>query len=159
MYRDLLQLEEELDKLLYDFGYQLADLQAVSGRSGRRFKVFLERVDGEPVTLGDCAAATPQIRLYLEGLGLYDQKSSLEVGSPGLDRVLKRNRDFERYLGAEVKVTYNDAGQKRSVTGELTSFTDEFLLLQPAPGQGLEGTLQVPRTQIEQVRLVPRFKI
>jgi ribosome maturation factor RimP len=159
MYRDLLQLEEELDKLMYDFGYQLVDLQTASGRNGRRFRVFIERVDGSPVTLDDCAAASPQIRLFLEGLGVYGQGSTLEVGSPGLDRVLKRNRDFERYLGSEVKVTYFDGGQKRTVNGELISFTDDVLLLEPGPGQGLEGSLSIPRAQMEQVRLVPQFKL
>ncbi|MCC7479688.1 hypothetical protein IT575_14700 [bacterium] len=159
MYRDLLQLEEELDKLLYDFGYQLVDLQTVSGRSSRRFRLFIERVDGQPVTIEDCGKVAPQARLYLEGLGIYDKTSSLEVGSAGLDRVLKRDRDFERYLGHEIKVTFHEGQQKRSVNGELSSFNDEVLVLSPSPGQGLSGSLSIPRAQVEQARLVPHYKL
>lgn len=159
MYRDLLQLEEELDKLLYDFGYLLVDLQTLSGRNSRRFRVFIERVDGQPVTIEDCSKATPQIRLYLEGLGIYDKSSSMEVGSAGLDRVLKRPRDFERFLGSDVKVTFHEGSSKRTVAGELSSFTDEVLVLTPAPGQGLEAALSIQRTQVDTVRLVPQYKL
>src|SRR5688572_28063355 len=91
MYTDVLQLEEELDKLLDDFGFQVVDL-VIAGRTPNRvFRLFIDRVDGGPVTLGDCSALSRQLSLYLESRELFDPMTcSLEISSPGLDRILKR---------------------------------------------------------------------
>jgi ribosome maturation factor RimP len=155
MYLDLLQLEGALDNLLYDFGYQVVDLQSVGQKGRRAYRLFIDRVDGQPVGIGDCAAVTRQVRLYLEGEGLYNEDSTLEVSSAGLDRILKRDRDFERYLGSQIQATYMGDAGKRTVSGELSSFTDEVLVVSPQqPG---EGSHSIPRSQVERVRLVPQI--
>ena len=159
MYTDALQLEDELDRMLYDFGFQLADLQIFGHARGRTFRAFIDRVDGAPVTLGDCASLSPQIELFLQMKHVYNADSNLEVSSAGLDRVLKRDRDFERFLGAEVRVTFFEAGQRKSINGELSSFTDEVLVVTPPPVKGEAKAQQVERRNLERVSLVPHVEI
>ena len=159
MYTDSLQLEEELDRMLYDYGFQLADLQIVSFARSKTFRLFVDRVDGVPITLDDCAGLAPQVVLFLEMKRIYDERSSLEVSSPGLDRVLKRDRDFERYLGSEARVTFFEGGQKKSIIGELTSFNDEVLVITPSSAKGEEKALQIERKSLERVHLVPHVEI
>jgi ribosome maturation factor RimP len=158
MYTDALQLEEELDKLLYDYGFQVADL-VVSGRAPHKtYRVFIDRVDGERVTIADCGALSRQVALFLEAKGLYSRECSLELGSAGLDRVLKRQRDFERYLGREVRVTHHDGGRKETLVAELTSFTDDQLVLTPTgPGGPLNSVRSLPLSEVDRVQLVPRI--
>lgn len=158
MYLDLLQLEDELDRLLYDFGYQVVDLQSAGFRSRRTIRLFIDRVDGAPVTIDDCAAVSSQVRLYLEKAGAFEGDTALEVSSGGLDRVLKRNRDFERYLGAEIAVTTYDGQQRRTVTGELSSFTDEVLVLTSPAAGGEKAALAIQRSQVTMARLVPHLE-
>jgi ribosome maturation factor RimP len=155
MYQDLLQLEDDLDRMLHDFGYQMVDLQSFGQKGHRAFRLFIDRVDAAPVTTGDCAAVTRQVRLYLEGRGQLNDKSTLEVSSGGLDRVLKRDRDFERFLGNKVQVTWFDGQQRQTLSGTLSSFTDEVLVLEQ---DGDKPSVQIPRREVEKARLVPQVE-
>ncbi len=172
MYVDLLQLEEELDGFLYDFGFFVVDLKTAGMRGlGRTFRLFIERVDQEPVTIDDCGAVAKQVVLFLELKGVYNDQCSLEVSSGGVDRVLKRERDYERYLGSLIKVRYFNGSKPESITGALRSFTDEVLVIELEPGQlaqehkgGASGpelvrVLQVPRASLDRVNLVPVLEI
>ena len=172
MYVDLLQLEEELDRFLYDFGFYVVDLKTAGMRgSGRTFRLFIERVDQEPVTIDDCGAVARQVVMFLELKGVYNENCSLEVSSGGVDRVLKRERDFVRFLGNLVKVRYFNGSKPESITGALRSFTDEVLVIELEPGQlaqehkggdanaGPTQVVQVPRTSLERVNLVPVLEI
>ena len=150
-----MQLEDDLDRMLHDFGYQMVDLQSVGQKGRRAFRLFIDRVDAGPVTTGDCAAVSRQVRLWLEGRGQFSDDSTLEVSSGGLDRVLKRDRDFERFLGSKVTVTWFDGQQRRTVAGELSSFTDEVLVLDPG---GEKPSVQIPRREVEKARLVPQVE-
>jgi len=155
MYQDLMQLEDELDRMLHDFGYQMVDLQSIGQKGRRAYRLFIDRVDAGPVTTGDCAAVSRQVQLYLQSRSKAGEDVSLEVGSAGLDRVLKRERDFERFLGSKVQVTWFDGSQRRTMTGVLSSFTDEVLVLEQ---EGDKPSLQVPRREVEKARLVPQVE-
>ena len=157
MYIDVMQLEEELDQFLYDFGFQAVDMRIAGRGPSRIFRLFVERVDGEPVTIDDCSEIAPQVVLFLEMKGAYNDNSSLEVSSGGLDRVLKRNRDFERYIGSEVKVEHLAGSRKEVLIGELSSFTDEVLVITTSTGDQSQSH-QIERGNLERVNLVPHWE-
>ena len=72
----------------------------------------------------------------------------LEVSSPGLDRQLYRPRDYERFTGERVRVTYltPDGGTKRTVVGRLEAF-------RPAGGEAAGGTIEVATDDGERLEL------
>jgi len=159
MYTDMQQLEEELDGFLYDFGFQAVDLRVGAHRHSRTFRLFLDRVDGQPVTIDDCSTMARQVRLYLEMKGLYNDKSSLEVSSAGLDRVLKRNRDYERFLGNEIKVSYFAGSEKQALKGELSSFTDDAIVVTTRGNDGQPQAQQLTRANLVRVSVVPQMEV
>ena len=59
------------------------------------------------VTIEDCEKVTRQLQYALEVEGVDYQR--LEVGSPGIDRLLRREQDFERFAGAEIDLTLKEA--------------------------------------------------
>ena len=59
------------------------------------------------VTIEDCEKVTRQLQYALEVEGVDYQR--LEVGSPGIDRLLRHAQDFERYAGALVDVSLKEA--------------------------------------------------
>jgi ribosome maturation factor RimP len=85
-------------------GYELVELE----RAGRGLlRVTIDRLPGgsydEPgdaVTVGDCERVTRQLQFALEVEGV--DYARLEVGSPGLDRALRREADYERFAGQEI---------------------------------------------------------
>ena len=157
MYMDVMQLEEELDQFLYDFGFQAVDMRIAGSSPGRVYRLFIERVNGAPVTISDCSSLAPQVVLFLEMKGAFNDDSSLEVSSGGLDRVLKRSRDFERYLGHEVRIEHMAGPKKEVLTGELSSFTDEVLVITTSTG-GQSQSHQIERGNLERVNLVPHLE-
>ena len=159
MYVDMLKLEEELDEFLYDFGFQVVDLQTAGTAVRRIFRLFVDRVDHGPVTIDDCCALAPQVQLFLEMRGMYSDNCTLEVSSGGLDRVLKRSRDFERYLGHEVKVSYFEGANKQTLVGELSSFSDDMLVITTKEGREQSHARYVERGSLERVNLVPHVEI
>ena len=73
----------------------------------------------------------------------------LEVSSPGLDRVLKKDKDFVRYQGADVDVQlFKPVDGKKQFTGALGEFTDTTITIQVD-----ETPLVLERSAIAQIRL------
>jgi ribosome maturation factor RimP len=71
-----------------------------SGKKGRLLRVFIDKAGG--VNLDDCADVSRHLDrvLAVEGIA-YDR---LEVSSPGMDRVLKKERDFVRFYGSKARI-------------------------------------------------------
>jgi len=106
-----------LDITLAGLGYELVDVER-SGRGGM-LRIFIDKPGG--ITVDDCAAVSHHLSrvLTVENVD-YDR---LEVSSPGLDRPLKKERDFERFVGqkAKVKLRVPVDGQ-RNFVGVLRGF-------------------------------------
>lgn len=116
-------------------GLELVDV-AFRRESGRRIlRVVVDRDGGVDVdTIAELAEKVSR-RLDVEGFapGPY----ALEVSSPGIERSLKRPRDFERRVGDMVKVkTTAPVDGRTNITGELVSADDELIVVAVA-GQEL----------------------
>ena len=140
-----MDLQEFLETTLTGLGYELVDLER-SGR-GRLLRIFIDKPDG--VGVDDCAAVSHHLIrvLAVENIA-YDR---LEVSSPGLDRLLKKERDFARFAGhkARIKVRIPIDGQ-RNFVGVLREVSGGAVQLD------VEGRLlSLDLNNLEKARLVP----
>jgi ribosome maturation factor RimP len=105
---DLLQL---LDSTLAGLGYEFVDLER-SGK-GKLLRIYIDKPGG--IMLDDCAVVSNHLSrvLAVENVD-YDR---LEVSSPGLDRLLRKEEDFVRFAGhkARIKVRVPVDGQRNFV--------------------------------------------
>lgn len=129
-------------------GYEMVDLE-VSNR-GKLLRLFIDKPEG--VNIDDCVLVSNQVGnlLSVEHEIDYDR---LEVSSPGLDRVLKKDADFVRFTGqrAQVKVRMPIEGRKNFI-GLLKGLDQDDLLLE------VEGVqLKIPLANIDKARLNPEF--
>lgn len=100
-----------MEATLAGLGYELVDLER-SGK-GLFLRVFIDKPEG--INVDDCAAVSHHLTRWLTVENIaYDR---LEVSSPGLDRVLKKERDFVRFAGrkARVKLRVPVDGQRNFV--------------------------------------------
>lgn len=112
------ELERELAAVAERCGCELVHI-AFSGNS---LRLVLDREEGG-VDLSHCEAVSRQVSALLDTLDFGPGKYVLEVSSPGLDRQLYRDRDYERFVGHRVRVTWRSPeGGKRTDTGVLESF-------------------------------------
>lgn len=93
-----MDLQALLETTLAGLGYELVDLER-SGK-GLFLRVFIDKPEG--INVDDCAAVSHHLTrlLAVENIA-YDR---LEVSSPGLDRSLKKERDFVRFTGQKARI-------------------------------------------------------
>lgn len=103
-------VEEELGGLAASFGCELVHAEFAGGT----LRLFIDREGG--VTLEDCATMSRQASALLDVLDFGKGRYVLEVSSPGLDRELYKDRDWERFCGSRIKATFVDprTGKKRT---------------------------------------------
>lgn len=135
-----------VDTTLAGMGYELVDLE-LSGRGLMR--VFMDKPDG--ISVEDCERVSNQlVRLFtVEGVD-YER---LEVSSPGLDRVVKKEADFVRFAGqkAQIKVRLPMEGRKNFV-GIIGEVKDGIVQLD------VDGnSVSIEMSNIDKARLVPVF--
>lgn len=140
-----MDLQALLEKTLAGLGYELVDLER-SGR-GRLLRVFIDKAGG--VNVDDCASVSHHLSrlLPVEGVA-YDR---LEVSSPGVDRLLKKERDFVRFAGhkARIRLRIPVDGQ-RNFVGVLREARGGKVQLD------IDGRLlSVDLDNLEKARLVP----
>ena len=100
-----------LDTTLTGLGYELVDWERSS--KGALMRLFIDKPGG--INLDDCAAVSHHLTRVLTVENVAYER--LEVSSPGLDRPLKKERDFQRFAGqkARVKLRVPVAGQRNFV--------------------------------------------
>ncbi len=97
-------LDSTVERTVSGLGYDLVETE----RAPRGLlRVYIDRVAGDPagefITVDDCEKVTRQLQHVLEVEGFPYER--LEVSSPGLDRLIKKPADFERFAGQEVDLT------------------------------------------------------
>lgn len=118
-------VEPRCQRLADEMGYELVDVALDKEDSGKYLRLYIDKPEG--VTLNDCERYHRAIQPQLESYD-YDY---LEVSSPGIDRPLKKDRDFERALGMEVELRlFKAVDGRKEFTGTLTGYDrDEAVLL------------------------------
>ena len=104
-------------KVADQLGFELVDVCLDRENTGKYLRIYLDRPEG--MDLDSCEKYPRAIQPLVED---YDY-DFLEVSSPGLDRPIKRDRDFERAIGEEVEVhLYRPVEDSREWTGTLVDF-------------------------------------
>ena len=102
------------------------------------------------VNLDDCAFISHQIEDLIEVEDVIPQRYFLEVSSPGLDRVLKKEADFQRFCGEKASVKTREAlAGRRNFKGRIVRCEQRVLELEDAGGERFEFSLD----EIEKARL------
>ncbi len=147
-YRIMQDLYSLIERSVTQLGYEMVDLE-VSNR-GKLLRLFIDKLEG--ITIDDCVLISNQVGnvLSVENDIDYDR---LEVSSPGLDRVLKKDADFIRFAGerAQVKTRMPIEGRKNFV-GILRGLDDGELLIEV---EGIQHKISM--TNIDKARLSPEF--
>ncbi len=145
------RLHALLEPVVEDFALELVELQFRREAAGWVLRLVIDSAQG--VSLEDCANLSREVGHILEVEDPIEQAYNLEVSSPGLDRPLKKEKDFLRCSGKKAKVVLREpmAGQNVFV-GLIDGFLDGSILL--ATG---EEVLRIPLTVVKKARLVVEF--
>src|SRR3989338_4650369 len=99
---DIAKIEAVVEPILAQEAVELVDLQFGSEGGRRVLRFFVDKTGG--IKLDDCEYLSHRIGAILDSADVIPGGYVLEVSSPGMDRVLKKERDFLRYVGHRAKV-------------------------------------------------------
>ncbi len=104
-------------------GLELVDVEYRGEVQGWVLRIYIDRESG--VSVADCSRVSSEIGTILDVEDPIPQTYHLEVSSPGLNRPLKKEGDYERYRGSLVKIrTASPIDGRQNFTGRLLGYTD-----------------------------------
>lgn len=132
-------------------GCTLWDVEYVKEAGTWFLRVFIDKEGG--VSIDDCEAVSRPLSDALDVADPIEGSYTLEVGSAGIDRVLKKPEHFQKYLGSEVEVRlYRAREGRKEIVGLLSGYEngDVTLDVDGAP-------VKLEKKDVAQVRLYVRI--
>jgi ribosome maturation factor RimP len=128
-------------------GMELVDIAFFRGPSGMTLRLIVDKVGG--VTIDDCADLSHLVGDILDVEDPIAGAYNLEVSSPGINRPLKRRRDFENFSGQQVFIeTRQPIDGRRRFKGKLEGLREGVVLV------SIQDTIiEIPYEQIAKARL------
>lgn len=131
----LARLEAKARALAEQMGYELVDVCMDKEPTGKYLRFYIDKEEG--VSLDDCEAFHKAVRTPADSVDF----DFMEVSSPGIDRPLKKDRDFERNLGCEIEVKlFKPIDGTKVITGVLAGLEEGNIVIDTG-----EGRMLVPR--------------
>lgn len=121
--------EELLESILADMNFELVDVEYVKEAGTWYLRSYIDKPGG--ITVDDCEAVSRQFSDRLDQEDFIEDSYIMEVSSPGLDRPLKKDKDFERNLGREVEIrTYRPIEKEKEFYGILCAYDDNSVTIE-----------------------------
>ena len=138
-----------LEPLVERLGFELVDVEVAPGKGQGTLRVFLDKTDG--VGIEDCERVSHEVSALLDVEDPMPGAYTLEVSSPGFDRMLRKPAHFERFVGERVWVELSTARDgRRRYTGALAAANDSGVRLE-VDGKDVE----IAFAEIGRARLAP----
>jgi ribosome maturation factor RimP len=129
-------------------GLELVDVVYATEYGKRILRVFIDKPGG--VTIDDCSDLSRELSTVLDVEDPIPQSYTLEVSSPGLDRLLTKEKDFLRFAGKKVKIRTKEAlDGRKNFKATITGVENGKVLLKDADGK----TWEIMLSNIEKARL------
>jgi ribosome maturation factor RimP len=134
-------------------GLQVAWIELKRHGGSNVFRVFIEREDGS-ASLADCERLTHRLGLLLDVEDPIDSAYVLEVSTPGLDRPLRNESDYDRFLGRLARIkTKTPLDGRRRFLGRLGGVRSGDVVIDDEE----VGEVGIPLSEIDSARLEVEF--
>lgn len=126
----LKKVEELISPVCESIGYHLVEREFTNEMGRWTLRLYIERDDGN-ASIDDCARVSHAVEGLLDVENLIASKYYLEVSSPGLNRPLRRESDFQKYAGAYIHLkTKDQIDGRQNYKGILKGFQDGMILME-----------------------------
>lgn len=144
------QLTQLLEPVVTDLGYELWELEYTS-QGGGLLRLYIDSAEG--IAVEDCERVSRAVSSAMDVADPIASQYTLEVSSPGLDRVLRTRRHFDLFQGEQVRVeTKRPVGGRKRFLGRLTEVTEGEVTLD------VEGTpVTLTLESIHKARVEPQL--
>lgn len=143
-------IEEKVEALVKEkienIGYELYDVEYAKEGKNYFLRIFIDKPEG--IDLEDCEKVNNEINDILDTADYIKEQYFLEVSSPGIERVLKKDRHLEQNIGKEVQIKLfkKDNQGRKEIQGTLKAFDTEYIIL--------EDDVKIERKNISQIKTI-----
>lgn len=146
-------IEEKVEKLLQPIiekeGYELYDVEYAKEGKNYFLRIFIDNEKG--IDLNDCEKVNDAITDILDEENYIKEQYFLEVSSPGIERVLRKDKHLEQNIGEKINVKLfkkDESGQKE-YSGELKGFDEQYIDIEHE-----EQEIKIERKNVAQIKTV-----
>lgn len=144
------KLEEKVENLVKEkiesIGYELYDVEYSKEGKNYFLRIFIDRPEG--IDLADCEKVNDAIGDLLDQADYMKEQYFLEVSSPGIERVLRKDKHLRQNIGNEisVKLFQKDENGNKEYQGILKEFNENQIML--------EDETKIERKNIAQIKTI-----
>ena len=144
-------IEEKVEKLIKSevekLGYELYDVQYAKEGRDYYLRIFIDKENG--IDINDCEKVSDSINPILDTVDYIKEMYYLEVSSPGIERILRKEKHFEKVIGKEVEVKlFKPIEKKKEIIGILVKYDENTIYLNVD-----EEQVQIERKNISLMKL------
>ena len=145
---------EKITPFLGENNYELVDVEFVKEGPYRYLRVYIDKEGG--ITLDDCQAVSTFINQELDKIDPIEENYYLEVSSPGVERALKKDSDFNKFKGNKIQVKlYQTINGQKIIIGTLVDYIDKKIVVK---SESTGEDIIIPRDKAASIKLVAEFK-
>jgi ribosome maturation factor RimP len=146
------KIEEKVEELIKhkieNIGYDLYDVEYAKEGPNNYLRIFIDNEKG--IDLNDCEKVSNEINDILDESDLIKDQYYLEVSSPGIERILRKEKHLQQSKGkiVEIRLFKKDKRGNKSYIGELKEFNAETIKIK------LEEEIEIERKDIALIKIV-----
>ena len=126
-------IEERVETLvkptIEDLGYQLYDVQYAKEGKDYFLRIFIEKENGT-ISLEDCEKVNNAITDLLDDANYIKQQYFLEVSSPGVERILRKDKHLKDNIGEKIEIKlFKPINKKKEIIGILEQINEKAIIV------------------------------
>lgn len=147
-------IEERVENLIKEkiekIGYELYDVEYSKDGKNYFLRIFIDSKNG--IDLDDCEKVNNEIMEDLDNANYIKEQYFLEVSSPGIERILRKEKHLEQNIGNEIviKLFKKDEEGKKEYQGILKKYTEQDIIIEDNENK----QKQINRKNISQIKTV-----
>lgn len=142
------RVESLLESTINKLGYELYDVEYAKEGKDYFLRIFIDKEAG--IDLNDCEKVNDAINELLDEADYIKEQYFLEVSSPGIERILKKDKHLQDNIGSLVETKLFKATEKKKIVqGTLKEFNKEALVLETD-----DGDIKIERKNIALIKTV-----
>ena len=142
------RVETLIASKINDLGYELYDVEYAKEGKDYYLRIFIDKPNG--IDLNDCEKVSDGINEILDEADYIKEQYFLEVSSPGIERVLRKEKHFENNIGNLVEVKlFKSIDKEKKIIGNLKEFNQESITI-----ENQNGEIKIDRKNIAQVKTI-----
>jgi len=141
-----------IEPVAEDLGFEIVDVEYLTERGRWTLRVYIDKPGG--VNVEDCASLSNEIGDLLDARQIISGAYVLEVSSPGLNRPLRKDRDFVWATGKRIKAkTKVQVNGRRNFTGTLERYKDGTISIRLE-----QGVVELALSDLEKANVLYPFE-